>query len=265
VSAPFVSGLTAALVLASGSSVALAQGATDWGDIEGRIQYAYYTNDARALNGVLNALKPKPVEGEAEPAAEVGSRAYFRGLAQYRLAQVLATTKKSASSDARDECEDEVDHALAALPKIPIGLDETDAGRRQRAEILTLATACAQAGRELTTDAGESQITNAVRLEPKNPRVKLFEAVVAYGDAGKDVKKKMAAIAQLRAVTLMFEQARSGASTIPEWGAAEAYAYLGRALYEQRDVVGAREALERSLLVSPDYAYARRLMGQITK
>jgi cytochrome c-type biogenesis protein CcmH/NrfG len=117
----------------------------------------------------------------------------------------------------------------------------------------------------LTTDAGESPITNAVRLEPRNPRVKLFEAVVAYGDAGKDVKKKAAATAQLRAVTLMFEQARSGASTIPEWGAAEAYAYLGRALYDQRDVVGAREALERSLLVAPDYAYARRLMGQITK
>jgi hypothetical protein len=254
-----------ALALAGASSFAAAQGTTDWSDIEGRIQYAYYTNDARALNGVLNELKPRTIDGEAEPAAEVGSRAYFRGLAQYRLAQVLATTKKSLSNDARGECEDEVDRALAALPKVPIGLDETDEGRRRRAEILVLATACAQAGRELASGSGESGIEAALKLEPRNPRVKLFEAVVAYGDAGKDVARKTAAIAQLRAVTVMFEQLRAGASTIPEWGAAEAYAYLGRALYEQRDVVGAREALERALLVAPEYAYARKLMGQITR
>ena len=63
----------------------------------------------------------------------------------------------------------------------------------------------------------------------------------------------------------MFEQARAGASTTPEWGAAEAYAFLGRALFDQRDVVGAREALERSLLIAPDYAFARKLMAQITR
>ena len=28
----------------------------------------------------------------------------------------------------------------------------------------------------------------------------------------------------------------------------------GRALFDQRDVVGAREALERALLIAPDYA-----------
>ena len=63
----------------------------------------------------------------------------------------------------------------------------------------------------------------------------------------------------------MFEAARAGASTTPEWGAADAYAFLGRALYEQRDVVGAREALERALLIAPDYAMARKLMSQITR
>jgi tetratricopeptide (TPR) repeat protein len=254
-----------ALALAGASSVASAQGETDWSDVEGRIQYAYYTNDARALDSVLVSLRSKAVEGEAEPAAEIGARAYFRALAQYRVAQVLATTKKSQSKDAIDECEDEIDVAIAALPKIPIGLDESDAGRRQRAEIYTLSTACVIAGRELSSDAGESRIAEAARLEPRNPRVRLFEALVAHGDAGKDAAAKAAAITKLRAVIVMFEQARAAASTTPEWGAAEAYAYLGRALYEQRDIVGAREALERALLVAPEYAYARKLMGQITR
>jgi tetratricopeptide (TPR) repeat protein len=254
-----------ALALAGASSLAFAQNETDWADVEGRIQYAYYTNDARALNSVLTALKPKAVEGEAELAAEAGLRAYFRALAQYRVAQVLATSRKPQSKDAIGECEDEIDAAIEALPKIPIGLDETDAGRRQRAEIYTVSTACAIAGRELLSDSGESRIAEAARLEPRNPRVRLFEALVAYADAGKDATRKAAAIAKLRAVIVMFEQARAAASTTPEWGAAEAYAYLGRALYEQRDIVGAREALERALLVAPEYAYARKLMSQITR
>jgi tetratricopeptide (TPR) repeat protein len=254
-----------ALALAGASSFGFAQGETDWADVEGRIQYAYYTNDARALNGLLATLKPKAVEGEVEPAAQIGMRAYFRALAQYRVAQVLAPSKKSQSNDAIDECENEIDLAIRSLPKVPIGLDESDAGRRQRAEIFTLSTACAIAGRELSSDAGQSRIAEAARLEPRNPRVRLFEALVAHGDAGKDAAAKAAAIAKLRAVIVMFEQARAAASTTPEWGAAEAYAYLGRALYEQRDIVGAREALERALLVAPEYAYARKLMVQITR
>jgi len=63
----------------------------------------------------------------------------------------------------------------------------------------------------------------------------------------------------------MFEAIRARESTTPEWGAAEAYAFLGRALFDQRDVVGAREALERSLLIAPEYAFARQLMAQITR
>ncbi len=238
----------------------------DWADIEGRIQYAYYTNDARALDGVLTSLKPKAVEGEEGAAsADAGTRAYFRALAHYRLAQLLAGTQKSRSRAAADDCDDEIDLAVEALPKVPLGLDETDAGRRTRAEAYTLSTACALAGRELMSDAGSGRIEEAVKLEPKNPRVRLFEAVVAFGDAGKDQFARNAAVTKMRTATQMFEAARAGASTTPEWGAAEAYALLGRALYEQRDVVAAREALERALLIAPDYQYAKKLMAQITK
>jgi Tfp pilus assembly protein PilF len=110
-----------------------------------------------------------------------------------------------------------------------------------------------------------SRIDEALRLEPKNPRVRLVEALVAFDRAEKDAAARKAAVEKLRAVTVMFEAARAGASTTPEWGPAEAYAFLGRALLDQRDVVGAREALERALLIAPDYAYARRLATQITR
>jgi hypothetical protein len=267
-----VVGVWSALALAASTSQVFAQSApTDWSDVEGRIQYAYYTDDARALNEVLGSLKTKPAEGEETSAVgDLSTRSYFRALAHYRLAQVLITTKKSLAKGAIGDCNDEIDHAVSALPKVPLGLDESDVGRRQRAEDYALATACTLAGREMSSlpfGGGRigSRIDEAVKLEPKNPRVRLVEALAAFDRAGKDMAEKAAALKKLRVVTQMFETARAGASTIPEWGAAEAYAFLGRALYDQRDVVGAREALERSLLIAPDYAFARRLMAQITR
>jgi hypothetical protein len=245
--------------------------AQDWADVEGRIQYAYYTNDARALDNVLNTLKPRAGAEAAEAgSADLGTRAYFRALTHYRLAQVLNSTRRSQARDAIDDCGDEVSRALNALPRVPAGLDEATENRLKRAEAYALGTACTLAGREMSSlpFAGGrigSRIDEAVKLEPKNPRVRLVEALAMFERAGKDADARAAALRNLRAVTVMFEQARAQASTTPEWGAAEAYAFLGRALIDQRDAVGAREALERSLLFAPDYAFARGLMQQITR
>jgi hypothetical protein len=264
-----------ALALAGASSfapcVARAQGEMDWADLEGRIQFAYYTNDSRALNGVLTSLKPKASdEGEATGSADAGMRAYFRALALYRLAQVSNTAQKSQARAAIGDCGDEVDQALKALPAMKYGLEDTPENQLKRAEAYALGTACTLAGREMSSlpFAGGrigSRIDEAVKLAPRNPRVRLVEALAQFERAGKDADEKAAALKNLRAATQLFEAARAQASTTPEWGAAEAYAFLGRALIDQRDVVGAREALERSLLIAPEYAFARRLMSQITR
>ena len=253
------------------ASAATAQAASaDWGDIEGRIQYAYYTNDSRALTSMLTALKPKGGEGEGDAGGDTAMRHYFLALTHYRIAQVMVAVKKSQAKDSIDECGDEVDDIVDALPKVPLGVDETDENRVRRVEAYALGTACTLAGREMSSipfGGGRigSQIDEAVRLEPKNPRVRLVEALALFERAGKDSAQKAAALQKLQAVTAMFEAARARESSTPEWGAAEAYAFLGRALYDQRDVVGAREALERSLLIAPEYAFARQLMAKITR
>jgi hypothetical protein len=256
-----------ALTLVGASSFAHAQ---VWTDIEGRIQYAYYTNDSRALNSVLTSLKPKGGEGGSESADDAAMRHYFLALTHYRIAQVVAAVKKSQAKDAIGACGDEVDEIVDALPKVRLGLDETDENRMRRAEAYALGTACTLAGREMSSvpfGGGRigSRIDEAVLLAPKNPRVRLIEALAQFDRAGKDSAEKAAALKKLQTATVMFEAARAAASSTPEWGAAEAYAFLGRALFDQRDVVGAREALERSLLIAPDYAFARQLMAQITR
>lgn len=252
-------------------AITQAQGQMDWADVEGRIQYGYYTNDARALNGVLTSLKPKPgAEGEEVAGEDAGTRAYFRALAHYRLAQVLSATKKGDAKDAIDDCAHEVDKAVDALPVVKFGLDEEPENALKRAEAYALRTACTLAGREMSSipfGGGRigSRVEDAVKIAPKNPRVRLVEALAMFERAGKNADEKAAALKKLREVTLMFEAARAQASTTPEWGAAEAYAFLGRALIDQRDAVGAREALERALLIAPDYSFARKLMSQITR
>ena len=102
----------AVLVVLAGAAASAATAQTspaDWSDIEGRIQYAYYTNDSRALNSVLTSLKPKGGEGEGESGDDAAMRHYFLALTHYRIAQVMVAVKKSQAKDAIGECGDEVD------------------------------------------------------------------------------------------------------------------------------------------------------------
>jgi hypothetical protein len=197
-------------------------------------------------------------------------RSYFRGLAHYRLAQVLAVSKKSQARSAIDDCGEEVDNAVDALPKVPTGQDEPDEARHQRTEAYVLGTACTLAGREMSSipfGGGRigSRIDEAIKLEPRNPRVRLVEALVAYDRAGKDANAKAAAVEKLRAVTVMFESgtrwrihdAGVGAPPRPTPSLA-AHCWISATWS------AAREAIERALLIAPDYAYARRLATQIT-
>jgi uncharacterized protein HemY len=57
--------------------------------------------------------------------------------------------------------------------------------------------------------------------------------------------------------------ARPGEERAPEWGPAEGYSYQARCALERRDAVAARDALERALLIAPDFKAAQRLLKQI--
>ncbi len=104
------------------------------------------------------------------------------------------------------------------------------------------------------------QMERAAKLAPKDPRVLLLQAL----ENGEGGKIDAPAIVKLRKAAAAFEAERQGVDRTPGWGAAEVYAYLGRGYLEQGDVVNARDALERALLIAPDFALARRLMLKIT-
>jgi len=105
-----------------------------------------------------------------------------------------------------------------------------------------------------------SYTARAVKLAPKDPRVLLLQAL-ENGEGGKIDGN---AIVRLKKAAAAFEAERQGVERTPGWGAAETYAYLGSGYLDQGDVVNARDALERALLIAPDFALARRLMSKIT-
>jgi len=231
--------------LAGLASQAAAAADSDWLDVEARIQYGFYTEDARTLADVVAQLSGP--EGGEDPL-----RHYYIGLANYRLAAVLAAKDKTRARDAAARCVSRLDEAVRGKSNFAAGLALQSACLRELSN-LTL-------WKPLANSKSTGQMERAVKLAPRDPRVLLLQAL-EHGDGG---KIDSTALARLRKAADAFEAERQGVERTPGWGAAETYAYLGRGYLDQGNVLAARDALERALLIAPDFALARRLLTKIT-
>jgi Tfp pilus assembly protein PilF len=244
-----------ALAMAALLSVcpAAPRGEISWRDIESRIQYGYYTEDARALRGLQDTLS----------ADESSDRlhGYYAALLAWRLAQLAAHSPAAGQGESAAQltqrCVSNADLLLAAQADF--------------AEALALRAAC----RATPTDANGSQgsfavhrarrdLERALRLTAHNPRVLLVDAMNDYQLTPGLGGNRERALVKLRGAVAAFEAERADAEQLPGWGAAEAYLLLGRDLLDHGEAVGARDALEHALLIAPEFAQARRLMAQIT-
>jgi hypothetical protein len=242
--------LAAAVVFAA---TTLAHGAdAQWRDIESRIQYGYYTEDAAALRNLSQTIA----------AAETNDklRGYYAGLLAWRQAQLAAHGPAAARTSAGElahRCVSEVDNSLALQSDF--------------AEALALRSACLAAPLEASGGRGvlsghraRKDLDRARELAARNPRVMLVDAMSDYELSPSAGGNKERALPKLRQTVAAFEAERAGAEHLPGWGAAEAWMLLARDLLDHADAIGARDALEHALLIAPEYAQARRLMAQIT-
>jgi tetratricopeptide (TPR) repeat protein len=218
---------------------------TRWLDVEGRIQYGYYTEDVRAVEQVADSLETDTSAGDL--------RQYYLGLARYRLA-VLESVHHP-------------DRARASAERCVASLQQPTQEDAAASEALALQAACYRLLAKLKPVSapylslkGGSAMHRALALAPQNPRVLLLDALVDY-----DLHRERGAVtAELKKAVASFERERASVERPPSWGAADAYAFLGRSLLEQGDAIGARGALEHALLLVPDFAFAHRLMARIT-
>jgi tetratricopeptide (TPR) repeat protein len=225
---------------------------TNWLDVESRIQYSYYTEDARAFASVLELLAP----AESESA----SRRYYAGLANYRLTQLSVARDKGRAKDTAEACVDNLEQAVR-LPQ----------ATQDSADALALESACLDllAGLEawrapFAASKSGSLIEKARHANPKNPRVLLLDAVAVYERPRSSGADKDRALRGFKQAIAAFEAERRGSEHVPGWGAAEAYVYLAKCQLDRGATLDARDALERALLIAPEFAEARRLMTKIT-
>ncbi len=210
-------------------------------DAAARMQYAYYTDDPRALEGTLGsvgALRSTPVPGLNE---------YFTAYGHWKLAQLYAeaqiagaATSRSSAAKAAQECER---HAKAAIAKD---------GRM--AEAYALLAICH--GNPSGGNCAAKPLKTALELEPQNPRVRLIDLLCL------DRKEWSSPTIVQRARSLVnaFDSAPASRPGKPDWGQAEASLLLGQICLQRGDSVAARDSAERALVVAPDYRKAQQLL-----
>ncbi|MGH8218180.1 MAG: hypothetical protein ACREUT_06390 [Steroidobacteraceae bacterium] len=240
---------SAAIGIAIASTASAAWGAdaqaSRWLDVESRIQYAYYTEDRRTLESIAASLAADGTSG--------GERPYYLALASYRLADLADAHRPQQAKEPAERCVESLENSSGSSPAA--------------AEQLALESACLHLlavleplRRPYLALKSGGALKHALTLAPRNPRVLLVRALADRDRAGDPALVAR----ELRQATTAFELERQGIERVPDWGAAEAYALLGRALLEQGQPLAARGALEHALLLVPDFALAHRLMARIT-
>ncbi|MDB6085645.1 MAG: hypothetical protein JWN43_3526, partial [Gammaproteobacteria bacterium] len=102
-------------------------------------------------------------------------------------------------------------------------------------------------------------------LAPRNPRVAFMTALDELARAKSDSVQNAHAYAQLELAARLFEQSPATDSDVPGWGHADAYLELGRQLQSRGDVLGARNWIEKALIVAPDFKAAQRQLADLVR
>ncbi|HKU15339.1 MAG TPA: hypothetical protein VJQ52_13165 [Steroidobacteraceae bacterium] len=244
-SATSVSVLLAALF----AHVASAAGVAEIDDAAARMQYAYYTGDSRGIETALKELEEFQVDESL-----AATKTYQLAYGNWKLSQLYLQPQsderprpnaKALAAKAAQTCARHARHAV-----------EQDAAL---AEALAIEAACE--GHSATAHSGSAGCANskplrtAAGLAPENPRIKLVQALCATSTAADPV-----AVDRWRGVVASFEAAPPSRPGKPDWGHVEALTMLGASYLQRGEAVAARDALERALVLAPDYRQAQQLL-----
>jgi tetratricopeptide (TPR) repeat protein len=244
-----VRGVGTALLL----SLAAAAGAQEGGDLQAQILYAYQTEDLGELGNLVQRLGNQVKAGGADAALH-----YHLAHADYRFGLLAEQKRRKAAAPAFAECIDQLKPVL-----------DQDA---KSAEALVLQSVCyGELAKErhlegvLLRSHAEERLKSAFELAPRNPRVLYLVATDELSRSKPNSAESQRAFATLTEAAQLFEQSSATRADVPGWGHAEAYLALGRELAARGDLLGARNWIEKALIVAPDYKAAQKQLALLVQ
>ena len=241
------------LILSALLLFATAVGAQQGGDFQAQILYAYQTEDTNSLTNLIQDLATQ-LKADAGDA----SLRYHLAHAQYRLG-LLAGLKNAREAEAAfSDCIDQLKPLLSQDVK--------------SVEALVLQSACyAGLASHRTLEAvllrsrSEERLKAALKLSPRNPRAVFLSSMEGLNRGQPGTALRQRAFAQLQQAAQLFDASSATSIDAPGWGHAEAYLALGRELQSRGDHLGARNWIEKSLIVAPDFKAAQRQLALLVR
>ncbi len=223
------------------------------GDLEAQILYAFYVEDTNALAALEQLLTTQEQAGGADDTLR-----YHLAHARYREGLLNLGRKSSAADSSFAGCIDALKPLADEQP------DNVEALALQAACYSNLARLRKLEAVLLRTRADE-RIGRASKLFPHNPRVQLVLAELGRSRARPGSTESARAAVELEQAAQAFDQSTTTSVDVPGWGQAETYLELGRQLQAAGDFIGARNWLERALLVAPDFKAAQRQLKSLVQ
>ena len=221
------------------------------GDAAAKAEFDYFTEDRRALERL--ATETKALRDSADPV-----ELYAYAHVQFRRLQLAAAAHAGREADdAGSACLAALDKRAAAMPRDVEGLALGAACAGYLAELGGLKRLTAGHRRDSNLEAGHA-------LAPANPRLLLTAAIFDWFHGASTPAGRAAVSAQLTRVASLFDQVVDSAPGAPSWGGAEAWLFVGRAFEQDGNLLGARNAYERSLLIAPEFAAAKRRLARLS-
>ncbi|MGD0492231.1 MAG: hypothetical protein ABSC32_11825 [Steroidobacteraceae bacterium] len=243
----------ALLSLSFAATIGVAQ---EGGDMQARILYAYQSEDFNQLASLVQSLSNQVTAGGVAAGGADASLRYHLAHAEYRFGLLALGRRARDAAPAFADCVDQLKSIL-----------EQDV---KSVEALILQSACYEelAKRKrleavLLRSKAEERLDAAFKLDPRNPRVLYFLAEKELSRSKPGSPERERGFAELQESAKIFDQSSATRSDVPGWGHAEAYLALGAQLQSRGDVLGARNWIEKSLIVAPDFKAAQRQIASL--
>jgi tetratricopeptide (TPR) repeat protein len=241
------------LVLLSLCLTGLRAGAQQGGDLQAQILYAFHSEETNQLASLIQTLNTQVQAGGAD-----GALHYHLAHAEYRLGLLTGEKRAPGAEPAFAECIDQLKRVLEQ------DADSVEALALQSACYSNLAGFRKMEAVLLRSRAADS-LGAAFKHAPRNPRVVFLMASEALAHAKPDSAQGQRGFALLQLAAQLFEQSSATSIDAPGWGHAEAYLELGRQLEARGDFLGARNWIEKSLIMAPDFKLAQRELAGLIR